>query len=60
MGGGNNDAADESNDLIRKQIADQEAERKAKIKGLYDDELVSLKSQGLAQFAATPGKKTGG
>ena len=53
---GGNDAADESNDLIKQQIASQDAERKAKLKGLYDDELVSLKSQGLTQFVAAPKK----
>jgi len=50
FGGGGSNAANQSNALMRKQISDQEAEKKRQIQGMYSDELVSLQSQGMMQF----------
>jgi hypothetical protein len=49
MGGGGGDAQ-KSNDLLQKQIDEQNLERTQKLHSLYSDELVSLKSQGVPTY----------
>ena len=44
--GGGGGAADKSNQLLQEQIDQQKAEEARKLKSLYGDELVSLKSGG--------------
>ncbi len=51
--GGSSDgsqAANESNDLLKQQIADQKKEEQEKLHSMYSDELVSLKSSGVATY----------